>query len=147
MTIMNFVQVESDRVIHKEFDAKFYIWSCLMLVHYQNAKWYKIYGLFNAEIEEMVHPSKIRVQSLQERIVTMSKCMPQQSIKHWKIGGHSTSFVAMFCWLHSITNMLETSLLESGHCRKWGRKSNGNHNTCPNSQSHTESKMASILYL
>ena len=52
MAITNFVRTESDRAVHEELnDTKFFIvWWCLVLVLFENAKWYKIYGI---ELEKL----------------------------------------------------------------------------------------------
>jgi len=65
--------------------------------------------------------------TLEERMapgVALSEHMSQQSIMHRKV--RPLHFVvAMLCSLRSITNMQETSLLESSHYGKCGRKDRG----------------------
>ena len=66
---------------------------------------------------------------MQERIAPASKCVPQQSIMHWKV---RWSLRAMLHLLYSAINVQEISLHESSHCKKCRRKVH------PNDQLHTE---------
>ena len=47
MEMMSFVQLESDRTIHKELnDTKFYIvWSLLVSTIFENVKWHEMFGI------------------------------------------------------------------------------------------------------
>ena len=57
MAITNFVQVELDRTIHKEFnDTKFYvIWLLLMSAIFENSKWQNVWESVR-ENEKLIAP-------------------------------------------------------------------------------------------